>query len=65
VHLDEVEELGHFVEIEVVLQDDQSTADGEAIANELMAELGISADDLIDVAYVDLLEPSDSEIAGG
>jgi adenylate cyclase len=65
VHLDEVEELGHFVELEVVLQDDQSTADGEAIAHQLMTELGISADDLIDVAYVDLLEHSNSEIGGG
>jgi predicted adenylyl cyclase CyaB len=60
VHLDEVEELGSFVELEVVLHDDQTVADGEAIARQLMAELGISDDDLIDVAYVDLLEESGS-----
>jgi len=56
VHLDEVEELGHFVELEVVLSDDQSVADGEAIARKLMTTLKISDDDLIDVAYIDLLD---------
>jgi len=55
VHLDDVEHLGSFLELEVVLHDDQSVADGEAIAQQLMSELGVSDDDLIDVAYVDLL----------
>jgi predicted adenylyl cyclase CyaB len=64
IHLDEVAGLGHFVELEVVLADDQSTADGDAIARQLMAELGIRADDLIDVAYVDLLEKRASRGAG-
>jgi len=56
IHLDEVEGLGHFLELEVVLRDDQSAADGEAIAQNLMAGLAVSSDDLVDVAYVDLLD---------
>lgn len=56
IHLDEVEDLGTFVELEVVLTDDQTAADGEATAHRLMADLGIGEDDLIDVAYVDLLD---------
>lgn len=56
IHLDEVEDLGSFLELEVVLGDHQRAADGEAVARGLMEQLGISDDDLIDVAYVDLLE---------
>ncbi len=56
VHLDEVEDLGSFLELEVVLKDHQTAADGDAVARSLMEQLGIGDDDLIDVAYVDLLE---------
>ena len=55
IHLDEVEGLGWFLELEVVLQEDQAPAEGERIANELMAALGITRADLVDVAYVDLI----------
>jgi adenylate cyclase len=55
VHLDEVEGLGDFVELEVVLRPEQTLADGERIARELMARLGLSEDDLVPVAYVDLI----------
>ncbi len=55
VHLDEVEELGHFLELEVVLEDDESTQRGEAVAHDLLEKLGISSRDLIDGAYIDLL----------
>jgi predicted adenylyl cyclase CyaB len=55
VHLDEVEGLGTFVELEVVLRPDQSSAEGTAIATKLMQQLGISGNDLIDGAYIDLL----------
>jgi len=57
VHLDEVEGLGSFVELEVVLQPQQRAAQGQAVAHELMARLGISPDQLVDRAYVDLLPP--------
>jgi adenylate cyclase len=56
VHLDQVEGLGEFVELEVVLQPQQDSAEGIGIAHELMAKLGISANQLIDRAYIDLLE---------
>ncbi len=56
VHLDDVEGLGQFMELEVVLRDSQSDADGQAIANDLMKKLGIEPTDLIDGAYMDLLE---------
>ena len=56
IHLDEVKGLGQFMELEVVLRADQSDKLGEAIARQLMHLLGISPADLIDVAYIDLLE---------
>lgn len=55
IHLDEVENLGLFIEIEVVLNPEQTENDGKAIADYLIAELKIDKNDLIDVAYVDLL----------
>jgi len=58
IHLDEVEGLGQFMELEVVLRPGQSEADGQAIAEDLMARLGIQKDDLLDGAYMDLLEKS-------
>lgn len=56
VHLDEVDGLGTFLELEVVLGPDDTTGDGERIARELMGELGVGAEDLVEGAYVDLLE---------
>lgn len=58
VHLDEVEGLGHFMELEVVMQEGQSDAEGQAIAEGLMSALGVESSDLIDGAYMDLLEKS-------
>ena len=55
VHLDEVEGLGHFMELEVVLTPEQTLGDGEAIAEDLMKRLGIDAESLVTHAYVDLL----------
>jgi len=56
IHLDEVEGLGHFMELEVVLTPEQNDVEGEAIAADLMDKLGVEEKDLIDVAYIDLLE---------
>jgi predicted adenylyl cyclase CyaB len=56
IHLDEVEDLGTFLELEVVLSPDQSQAEGITIAHKLMAQLGIEESDLIKAAYIDLLE---------
>jgi predicted adenylyl cyclase CyaB len=56
IHLDDVEGLGHFMELEVVLRDGQSVAEGQSIAEDLMARLGIRKEDLLEGAYMDLLE---------
>ena len=56
VHLDDVKGLGQFVELEVVLRPDQTEAQGQHIAAALMVELGIEQADLLEVAYMDLLE---------
>lgn len=55
IHLDEVEGLGTFLELEVVLHPGQSADEGQRIAEELMRELEISEADLIQVAYADLI----------
>ena len=55
VHLDAVEGLGHFLELEVVLAPGQEPAEGEAIARDLMAKLGVREADLVEGAYADLL----------
>ena len=55
VHLDRIEGLGEFVELEVVLHDGEPADRGVAEARAIMEHLGITADDLIDSAYVDLL----------
>ena len=56
IHLDEVEGLGDFLELEVVLQPEQSDAEGQSIARDLMSRLGVQEKDLIEGAYMDLLE---------
>lgn len=58
VHLDDVEGLGQFVELEVVMQEGQSDTEGQAIAEGLMVNLGIEKNDLLEGAYIDLLESS-------
>jgi predicted adenylyl cyclase CyaB len=55
IHLDRVEDLGDFLELETVLLEDQSAADGERVLRDLMARLGIAHEHLIDRAYIDLL----------
>ena len=56
IHLDDVMNLGHFMELEVVLKPEQTDAEGQAIAKRIMDELGIQDSDLIDSAYMDLIE---------
>ncbi len=55
IHLDRVEGLGQFLELEVVLRDDQSEADGVLVARDLMAQLQVGPDQLVRGAYLDLL----------
>ena len=60
VHLDEVQELGRFVELEYVLQPGEPYADGLRAVAELQAQLGIADEDLQDIAYVDLYTEGES-----
>jgi predicted adenylyl cyclase CyaB len=55
VHLDRVAGLGDFMELEVVLADDEAPAAGVREAQALMLSLGIAPGDLVEQAYVDLL----------
>jgi predicted adenylyl cyclase CyaB len=55
IHLDRVEGLGEFIELEVALGHDEPLSHGIAIAEELMQKLGIGKDDLIETAYADLI----------
>lgn len=55
IHLDRVEGLGDFLELEVVLRDGQLEAEGVAIARELLAQLGVEPSQLMASAYLDLL----------
>ncbi len=61
IHIDEVEGLGSFMELEVVLEQHQSTTEGTRIANHIMQILEIEKDALIEVAYIDLLEQATDE----
>ncbi len=56
-HLDVVEKLGDFLELEVVLRDNQSERQGTEIANELLNRLDVTPDQLVDCAYIDLVQP--------
>ena len=56
VHLDDVEGLGHFMELEVVMRPDQPDAEGQAIARDLMSRLGVEQSDLLEGAYMDMIE---------
>jgi predicted adenylyl cyclase CyaB len=55
IHLDEVEGLGHFLELEFVLRPGQSAKEGHAVVRELLCRLEVPPEDLLDRAYVDLL----------
>ena len=58
VHFDEVVGLGCFLELEVVLKENQSLEEAEKIAAELMDAFEVSSESLIEGAYIDLLEAS-------
>lgn len=62
IHLDEVEGLGTFMELEVVLGPGQSLQEGQAVAEELKKQLGIDAADLVERAYIDLLSAAGSDL---
>lgn len=55
IHLDVVENLGQFLELEVVLRENEFIEDAVREAQALMQRLGVDASQLIERAYVDLL----------
>lgn len=55
IHLDVVEGLGEFLELEVVLREGESSEDGVQEAHALMRSLGVERSQLVQGAYVDLL----------
>lgn len=55
IHLDAVEGLGEFLELEVVLRDGEQAAEGVEEAHGLMRALGVGESQLVEGAYLDLL----------
>lgn len=55
IHIDRVDHLGDFVELEVVLDDGDAISDGMEEARSIMNQLGILESDLVEGAYADLL----------
>jgi predicted adenylyl cyclase CyaB len=55
IHLDRVSSLGDFLELEVVLEDSESSEVGVREANELLVTLGVERSQLIEGGYFDLL----------
>ncbi|XP_027138306.1 uncharacterized protein LOC113746514 isoform X2 [Larimichthys crocea] len=55
VHLDTVEGLGDYMELEVVMRPEQTVEEGQQVAEDLMEKLGVSRESLVTGAYMDLL----------
>ena len=55
VHLDKVEGLGAFLELEVVLEEGEPSEAGVSVVYELLEKFAISHHQLIEESYVDLL----------
>ncbi|XP_040173123.1 uncharacterized protein LOC120905891 [Anopheles arabiensis] len=55
IHLDVVESLGHFMEFEVVLEPEQTLAQGQSIVDEMKRLFELSDADLMTGAYIDEL----------
>lgn len=56
IHLDQVEGLGAFLELEVVLKTTDTDQSGHAIAEDILMQLGISPAQLISGSYIDLMQ---------
>jgi predicted adenylyl cyclase CyaB len=57
IHLDHVDNLGAFLELEVVLAQDESEESGYEEAQAMFEKLGVSERDLVPMSYADLLDP--------
>lgn len=61
IHLDVVEGLGHFLELEVVLDENDCVGAAVAEAYRIMQALGVDSSQLVEGAYVDLIAASAGE----
>ncbi|CAG7818632.1 unnamed protein product [Allacma fusca] len=55
IHLDDVDGLGHFIEFEVLIDDEKDLEKGEEFAKYLCAAFNIKDGDHVDGAYVDAI----------
>ncbi|CAK8678064.1 unnamed protein product [Clavelina lepadiformis] len=55
IHIDKVQGLGNYLELEVQIEAHQSPEDGAVVAHALMKELEIAESDLVTGAYMDML----------
>ncbi|MBM3311632.1 MAG: class IV adenylate cyclase [Candidatus Aminicenantes bacterium] len=60
IHFDDVEGLGRFIEVEVVLRPGQSEEDGRRIAEGWLDRLGVDRADLLKGGYLDLQDVLES-----
>ncbi|WP_396668492.1 CYTH domain-containing protein [Microbacterium sp. R86528] len=58
IHLDRVEDLGDFIELEVAIDDPADIDGATSEAQSIMATLGIESSQLVSTAYVDLAKDS-------
>ena len=58
IHIDKVDRLGDFLELEVVMRPEQTEGEGQKIAREFLLEFSIGQADLLAEAYIDLLRRS-------
>lgn len=56
IHLDTVAMLGHFIELEVVLREDEMEEDGVLEAHNLINAIGLEVGEFISCSYLDLIE---------
>jgi predicted adenylyl cyclase CyaB len=60
VHLDKVEGLGDYLELEVVLEEGESSDSGIKEAYDIMARLGVGPSQLVEGSYADLGRDNDA-----
>ena len=56
IHVDQVEKLGNFMELEVCLRDEQTLENGTQIAKAIQKQLAISDGQLMTGAYFDSID---------
>lgn len=63
IHIDEVDNLGIFLEFEVVTNENTNPDDSRKTIDMLISEFGIEENDLIEASYCDLQEELDLKIS--